>query len=272
MGKKSKRRLTKKRIQRWENRRLRNIHYKNAPMFKDNFGNDVNAIQLAFPILRKNPDETFTSVGTGFFVHPAGGFVTAKHCLYDGEQYDDQCYAVQSISATQHLIRKIQYFKPHPTADIGVGMLRGQLKDSVTGNVKLMPSFPIAAQPINIEDEISTLGYPRMKINQNQVGTFPCDKFIGKIKEHFPNGTAWLKDDCYMTSMHMPSGASGGPALRGNTIIGVNSTSFSLADIDEPISFITPISKVFDLVLEDNDGHETTIEQLMNSGHMPKAK
>lgn len=271
MGKKSKRRLVKKRIQRWENKKKRFRHYQKTPMFKDNFGNDVYAIQLTFPILRKKPDETFTTVGTGFFIHPAGGFVTAKHCLFKGEKYDDQCYGVHSISANEHFIRKIQYFEAHPIADIGVGMLRGQLKDRLTGETKLMPSFPIAAQAINIADDISTLAFPRMTIDQNQVGTFPCDKFTGKITEHLPDGTSHLKDECYATNMHIPTMASGGPTLRGNTIIGVNSTAMSLTeDDDDPISFITPISKVFEIVLKDSDGNETTIQELINSGHMPK--
>ena len=271
MGIRSKRRKVKERLERRTNKYERLKYFEKAPSFKDNQGNLLSSHQLVFPILRKVSWDTFVTVGTGFFVHPAGGFVTAKHCLFIGEKYDENCYAVQTIGQGQHFIRKIQYFEAHPKADIGVGMLRGELKDGRTGEIVLMASFPISLKAINLGDKISTLAYPRMKINDSQVGTFPCDKFTGEVKEYFSNGTAWLKDECYMTNMLIQSMASGGPALRGTHIIGVNSSSMSLSVNEEPISFITPIDKVFDLVLKDGEGVTTSVKELMNSGHMPFA-
>ena len=68
--------------------------------------------------------------------------------------------------------------------------------------------------------------------------------------------------------MEIKSGASGGPVLRGNHLIGVNSSSFDMGATEDPISFITPIQQIFDLTLKDSDGRKTSIKELMDSGHM----
>lgn len=110
-----------------------------------------------------------------------------------------------------------------------------------------------------------------MKI-KNNVSIFRCDRFDGKIIEHLPESTAWVKDECFQTNMLIKSGASGGPVLRGNHIIGVNSSSIGIADVEEPISFITPISKVLDLTLKDSDGKETSLMELAEKGFLPLIK
>ena len=272
MGKRSKRNKVKRKLETKSLAKLGSKRPYRPPTFRDNFGNTISAIELVFPIIRLHPDQLYETVGTGFFVHPSGGFVTAKHCLYAGEVYDDNCYAVQTVSPGEHFIRKIQYFESHPTADIGVGMLRGQLLHKETQEVVLKASFPISLTLPEINDQISTLAYPRMQIDEGHVGTFPCDRYVGKIVDYHADGTAWLRSGCYQTDMEIKSGASGGPVIRRNQIIGVNSTSMETAHGEEPISFITPVHFVFDLQLKDSDGAITSIKELMESGHMPFAK
>ncbi len=72
--------------------------------------------------------------------------------------------------------------------------------------------------------------------------------------------------------MLIKHGASGGPVLRGNTIIGVNSTGFDIFQNEEPISFITPITQILELTLRDSDGEKTSVQELMDKGHMPYVK
>ncbi|TXJ27734.1 MAG: serine protease [Chitinophagaceae bacterium] len=268
MGKRSKRRKLQKKIQ----RRARLVHPSRKPIkpssYKDSEGNIVSPIELTFPIIRYTEQAQFEAIGTGFFFHPAGGFITAKHNLFTNGKYDENCFAIHSVGKGQHLVRKIQYFEPHPNADIGVGMLRGQLLDSQTHQMHLRASLSLSLTPPQVEDDISTLAYPRMKIRKEKFGKFPCDRYTGVIIEHRPDGTAKLPNECYVTNMQMQSGSSGGPVLRGNHIVGVNCSSFELGMEDEPISFITPVHLVFDLPLTDSDGHITTIRELMNSGHV----
>lgn len=267
MGKRSKRKQVKKRLSRLESKWQKVKHFKTPPLFKDNFGNTISPHEVVFPILRKTSDNNFVFVGTGFFIHPAGGFVTARHCLYKNDKYDEKCYAIQTIGY-EHILRKIQYFEAHPNADVGVGMLKGQLLSNITRQEILRPSLIITSKKIEINEPISTLSFSRMKINKNQVGTFRCDMSTGKVIDYFKDGTSQLKDECFQTDMHIPTMASGGPVLRGNKIIGVNSTSFTVPLHQDPISFITPISKVFDLILKDSDQKKTTINELAESGYM----
>lgn len=110
-------------------------------------------------------------------------------------------------------------------------------------------------------------------VNQiKQEGIFPCDKYMGQIVEYYPDGTFLLKSPCYQTNMEIKSGASGGPVLRENKIIGVNSTSFGTSEEEEPISFITPIHFLYDLKLRDSDGVETSVRELMEHGFMMPAE
>ena len=269
MGKRSKRKKLLKKLQRRTGLKHPSRRHTKPSSYKDNFGNTISPIELAFPVIRYTEDNQFESIGTGFFFHPAGGFISARHNFYNNkDEYDDNCYAIHSVGRGQHLIRKVQYFEPHPIADIGVGMLRGQLRNSETNDIVLKASLSVSLTSPNIDDEISTLAYPRMKIKKGSIGTFPCDKYTGKILEYRPEGTGKLKSECFITNMEIKSGSSGGPVLRGNHIIGVNCSSFDIEEKYEPISFITPISLVFDLELKDGHGEITTIKQLMDSGHI----
>lgn len=241
-------------------------------LFKDNMGNIVTPIELVFPIIQRLGPGEYRTVGTGFFVHPAGGFVTAKHCLYNKNVYLDNCYAIQSITASRQVVRKIQYFEVHPEGDIGMGMLKGNIIDSYTRERVLKASLPVSLTPPSVNDEITTLAYPTMKINSRNIGTFPCERYAGKIIDQLPSRSGKLTSETFVTTMKIKSGASGGPVLRGNHIIGVNSTSFDTAPDDVPTSFITPISLIFDLELKDSIGKVTTVRKLMDDGHMAFAK
>ncbi len=248
------------------------VHPSRKPLkpatYKDNHGNVITPSQLSFPIIRYTKEKQFKAIGTGFFFHPAGGFITAKHNLYTKDQFDENCFAIHSIGSGQHLIRRIQYFEAHREADIGVGMLRGQLLSSQNKEPVLKASLALSLTPPSIDDEVSTLAYPRMKIRKEKYGTFSCDKYVGRILEHRPDGTGKLNNECYITNMELKSGSSGGPVLRGNNIVGVNCSSFDMDEMYEPISFVTPIHLVFDLTLKDSDGHTTSIRELMDSGHI----
>jgi V8-like Glu-specific endopeptidase len=250
------------------NKKIHKQRKKQQPnKFKDDQGNIITPIELVFPIIKKVGNE-YECVGTGFFVHPAGGFVTAKHVLYENDKFNPIYYAIHTIGKNMHFARKIIHFQGHPIGDIGMGMLDGELKNRITGEIFLKAALPVSKTPIGPKDKISTLAYPRMKIDRQNVGTFPCDKFSGEVIEHLPEGTSKLKSECYVTNMHVKSGASGGPVLRGFHVVGVNSSSYQTAVDQEPISFITPIHLLFDLELTEGDGSKVTVKELMENGNM----
>ena len=72
-------------------------------------------------------------------------------------------------------------------------MLRGELRYQFTNQIVLKATFPVSLTPPYINEEGSTLAYPRMAIKKEHIGTFPCDQYRGKILEHLPNGTGYFK-------------------------------------------------------------------------------
>jgi hypothetical protein len=69
--------------------------------------------------------------------------------------------------------------------------------------------------------------------------------------EFHPDGFGRLKHPCLQTSVEILSGASGGPVIdSAGRIFAVNSTSFDLNDGGEPVSFVTPIAPLLDVVFK----------------------
>lgn len=64
------------------------------------------------------------------------------------------CYAIQTLDTGERIKREIRIFFPHPDADIGVGMLRGQLYRDCKEH--LLVSLAISLTPPNIGNKIST--------------------------------------------------------------------------------------------------------------------
>lgn len=241
--------------------------------FRDNFGRVIYINELIFPIIAIGGDGNYRPVGSGFFVHPAGGFVTANHVLFRNGQLQD-CYAIHTVSPTEKLVRKIQAFFPHPEADIGIGMLKGQLL-GLDGKVHLRASFPISRRVAAVGNVIRSYAYPNSVVqvtDGTQIGSFQGSWCHGRITKYLKEGEHWaLQSDCFETNMEIASGASGGPVIRGMGIIGVNSRGWEFLEGEtegDPISWITPISKIFDLEISDSDGRETTVLELMRDGHM----
>lgn len=240
--------------------------------FKDNFGVVHDADELVFPILYLNEKtDKFHVIGTGYFIHPNGGFITAKHVLFDNDGKELRpCYAVQTLKEGRRIVREIVKIFPHETADITVGMLKGQLKKN--DKPHLVVSFPISLNPPNIGNKIKTYAFNKSEVKYEdgtQVGIFKGSWSVGEIQQLIKAGDHFrLKSDCYETSMHIAARASGGPVIIGTRIIGVNSSGWDL-DNGDALSYITPISEIFDLVVSNSDGKEWTIRELMQSGFIP---
>ena len=79
--------------------------------------------------------------------------------------------------------------------------------------------------------------------------TFTGDWQTGHVQELHETGFSNLKNKCYQTSINIKSGASGGPVIKDNKVIGINSSGLELQINEEPISFITPIKLLEELML-----------------------
>ena len=246
-----------------------------AHIFRDNHGNDVQPIDVVFPILTID-DNGFKFIGSGFFVHPAGGFVTAKHVMFDSKgKLIDPCYIIQAVKG-KFIMRKLQVYFPSPVSDIGIGMLKGGFVYE-DGSPFYHTPLAISLDVPEVGDIIKTFAYPKAKIkniDETQIGDFKGDWQGGEIVKHYPNGRdkVLLPHNCYETSVLINGGASGGPVISNGLVIGVNSTGYDVEDGQKPISFITPISEIFNLPIHDSDGKPHTVNQLMKDGHIASMK
>lgn len=245
-------------------------------VFKDNHGNEVSPLDPIFPILTGNPNtHEFFFVGTGFFISPILGFITAKHVMYDEDNNPlNPFFAIQTIGGVEHIVRFLNHFDPHPSADIGIGMLQDitMIGGDTVRNQTLATPLILSKSKLKVGDEVKTFAYPKSKViveKGGQYGEFFGRWESGAITEYLPDGrdATFLPTECYRSNALILGGASGGPVLHGNVVVGVNSTGYDLHDPDaEPISYITPIWKVFDIEVTYGDGTTASIDQLVKEG------
>jgi V8-like Glu-specific endopeptidase len=217
-----------------------------------------NLIQEAvFPIVTFNPiNKEWKCLGTGYFINPKGAFATAKHLFMNSDKKTEPTlYGIQKVSDDEYHVRPISKLIAHGNADIMIGTLGPRRLPN--NNLKPADSkyFKLDLNKLDNGDLISTYAYPNSKREQLQNNsyefTFQGDYATGKIID-FHERSPVVENRCYQTNMRMESGASGGPVLKDNHIVGVNSSSFTLIEGEEPISYITPIDFILDLSVYEN--------------------
>ncbi len=242
-------------------------------VLKTNKGEEVSPNEAVFPILTGDiKTKEFTFVATGFFINPLGGFITAKHVMFDdNEQPINPFFAIQTSKGKTYL-RRLEHFVYHSVADIAIGML----SDVIIKKNKLIKVpietlyFQLSKNAPNIKDEIKTFAYPESTIipdGKEQIGAFNGVWQNGIIEEFYPNGTgAFLKSPCYQTSVLILGGASGGPILHKGKVIGINSTAFKQLEGETPLSFFTPITEILDMSVIIGRNKRKTVKELISEG------
>lgn len=251
-------------------------------MFQTSVGTKIQAEELIMPLVTFDPAKAeWRCVGTGFFIQPLGGFVTAKHVFQNNDGTDlATLYGIQTLSNNERHVRPVVDINYHPNADICIGMLgKRRLSDGSDLPASIAPAFSLDLRQLPIGDSIKTFAFPLTKteyLEENKAEfTFQGKWSTGKIEDFHEQGFSLLKNRCYQTSMHIDHGASGGPVLRNNLVIGVNSTGYQLAEEDGPLSFITPIDYLLEMTVKNPDGSFTSVIDLMkddsiNVQHFPK--
>lgn len=229
------------------------------PHFTDRHGRQLNPISPIFPILTGDKvNKEFKFLGTGFFINTFGGFLTAKHVLYDLDSNHINPFLAITTHDEKQYVRYLYKSFPHPTADICFGLLR---RDAHLGDEYINIDFQTPVMQI-LEDEpkpgdtIQTFAYPNSKIeyeDDEQWGTFQGDWFNGKILDILPyRDQTFYPYQVIESNMTVLGGASGGPVMKNAYVIGVNSSGVDFGDTCESVSYITPIKFAHEIDIELN--------------------
>lgn len=225
-----------------------------------------------FPLVTYNPKtKIWKCVGTGFFINPFGIFVTAKHVVLnnDGINYKT-LYGVQTTSKKEIHLRPVQSLGLHEEADISVGFLGNRrLHGGENVKAEIATSFSLNLGKLEIGNVVRTFAFPQTKRDDSEYGkvefTFEGKWSVGEIVEYLPEGSLIVRNKCYKTTMDIDDGASGGPVLKNNLVVGVNSCGIELNEGESPKAIITPIDYILDLEVR-LEGRLISTKELIEMG------
>ena len=240
-------------------------------MFTNSKKQEVDQEEPIFPLISFNPiTKTFKCVGTGFFIQPLGGFVTAKHVFFDSNGRNlPTLYAVQTTSSRQRHLRVLRHMILHPDADIAVGFLGSRRLEGKNIEPEVATPFTLNFENLNPGDKIRTYAFPLTETqdldNDKVEFTFSGKWATGEIVDFHEEGSPLVRNKCYQTTMKIEHGASGGPVLKNNLVVGINSSGMDLLEDNVPLSYITPINYILDLSVPSGD-KLISIKDLIDNG------
>jgi V8-like Glu-specific endopeptidase len=217
--------------------------------FRDRYNRPVDPISPIFPILTGNPaTREYRMHGTGFFINTFGGFLTAKHVLFNDNGNGELISPFFAITTYEgrHYIRYLDNAFRHPNADIAYGQLRQEasLDEQLVAANFPTPVLQLLENPIEAGQRIRTFAYPRTTItvvNGQQWGQISGEWFEGTVEEILPQrDETFYTTEVIQSNMQVLGGASGGPVMQGPYVIGVNSSGMNLGCDNDHVSWITP--------------------------------
>lgn len=239
-------------------------------------GKDIDLGYAIFPIVSQHENGTFVPIGTGFFVAEQGIFITAAHvvtAVLDQQGNATAPFGIfQFLPDGQYCIRQIHRATRHLVADVAVGVAI-PMNHRTTGAPMPNNILQLSKCTPSLGSKVCTYAYPKTTVlsGTQQSINFQPGFFDGTLLQHFPQGRdrVILPGPCFETSIVIHGGASGGPVIGPNgAVFAINSTSID----EEPISYVSCISTVFDLEITDiklpGDDYPrtTTLRELVDRG------
>jgi S1-C subfamily serine protease len=234
-------------------------------MIRNSNGRLIANEEAIFPIITFIDRTGFHGLGTGFFINEHGGFLTAKHVFIEPNgEHVPRLYGVQTLNTGERIVRELRYLYPHPEADIAHGMLGRVVNNN--GEYRLPPlaeTLAITLDAVGVTDTVNTYGYPIQNVEDPQMTMvtmgFQGITSEGRVLQYCSEGSLRTRNACYETTLVTQSGHSGGPVIRNNIVIGVNSSSYQG---DTP-SYFTPLNPfILDLQARDSDGTALTFREI----------
>jgi hypothetical protein len=207
---------------------------------------------VIFPIVTQEPSGLFRLIGTGFFITENGLFVSAKHVLL--AVLDTRQRQVAPIGLFQFLPNNAYVLRPilrctsHEVADVAVGVA-APIHHNQTGGLFRNKVLTLTADLPKVGTQVATYAYPASVLVAGEPAQqlhFNAGFYSGVIQDYFPSGRdrAALPAPCFQTSMHIHSGASGGPVFGNDgRVFGINSTGWDGTDL----SFVSRIVDILSL-------------------------
>lgn len=219
--------------------------------------------------------DCYVFIGTAFYISNSGVLLTAKHNLFDNKKkLFENLFVVHFFKNESYIFRPIRTTTYSNEHDLAYLLPEGILDKE--GNTVDSPSLILTDAIPEYDEQLGMYGYPNSRILRSDGSTniyFNSEPFLGKCRDYFPNGFSILKNPCFQTSILIKGGASGGPVFDKNgNVFAVCSTGYEIDDGGENISFVTPVSPSFNLVLNDNAGNELPILELIERGIIAYSK
>jgi len=222
--------------------------------------------QGIFPIIVfERNTRLFRCIGTASFINGNGFFITAKHIFEDELQADSLIYVVQGLPDSGVCARPIKDLSIHQNADIAVGFC-GRGLNPLTARETTTPFAPhgrLSFKTLQNGTELLSAGYPKGEFTINgslQTFNLKCNWNAGIVTNLHLNGFSLLRNKCYQTNFHIPSGCSGGPIYDNGLLVGINSSSFDFEPGEKPISFFTPVELALPLKLPFRGSYLSVLE------------
>jgi len=198
----------------------------NEWVFRTEKGEEIHPEGCIFPLTSAyTPGKPYRVIGTGFFIHKPGIFLTARHCLFDS---NDEPWA--DLLCMAHHPLEIKWLIDFKDTDLAIGQTvmndceeckKHKMISLCTWKPEkdeVMIHWGCNQSEIQLQHRQGNLDY--LAINKVIEG------FKGKFEEFHPSGISIAPWPCYMTNVEFPHAASGGPVTNGiGRVCGINSTS-----------------------------------------------
>jgi hypothetical protein len=224
-----------------------------------------------FAIVTRPTPTSLRLLGTGFYVQPKGGFVTAAHVALEAEKLI--CEQPGSVVISHTMPDGRTFFRPiwrlflHPTADVAFGVPGAEFVNDRTGEIYRAKVLCLKNTPPDVGAPISTWAYPLHRLvgdeATGQVLQLQPTFYNGVLQKLFSERgpSAKLNPPYYQTNIHLYGGSSGGPVFNfDGEVFGVASCSYDGA---EDIAFVTPAAALLDIEVPERIGEGEAGAQLV---------
>lgn len=235
-----------------------------------------------FAILERPTPTSIRLLGTGFYLQPRGGFVTAAHVAEEAQQListrPDSVGIAHTLPNGRTKFLPIWKFFIHKTADLAFGIPRYEFVDDNTGTAFRAKVLSLTDVAPAIGSRISTWSYPLHQVlgdeATGQSMQLQPDFYRGVLQELFAKRgpSAKLRPPYYQTSIHLYGGSSGGPVFDfEGQVFGVASCSYEGAN---DIAFVTPAGSLLEIEVPEGvtdtgkEGPKVSLRELAARGQI----